>query len=144
MRKVAPVAKEIQIKDGVNDAEDQCPQSSEIVDGQGCDLDADSDGVIDMWDDCANTPNGYSVDVVGCSLDVDQDGVNDAIDLCPDTIEGLPVVDSSGCAPYQLNDDTNTQLNSDNSMSPLFACFFLNRDNFWLGYSVETKKTVLM
>lgn len=36
--------------------------------------DRDSDGVVDIWDKCLETPAGVEVDDFGCPLDGDQDG----------------------------------------------------------------------
>jgi OOP family OmpA-OmpF porin len=58
--------------------------------------DSDMDGVIDMKDDCPDTPNGAPVDTKGCPLDTDKDGVLDHLDQCPKTPMGAKV-DSVGC-----------------------------------------------
>jgi hypothetical protein len=64
--------------------------------------DTDGDGIEDYYDQCADTPEGESVDANGCSAtqkDSDGDGVNDAIDLCPETApEQRDNVDAKGCA----------------------------------------------
>ena len=39
--------------------------------------DEDGDGVIDLWDECPNTPPEVSVDKKGCPLDEDKDGIPD-------------------------------------------------------------------
>ena len=63
-------------------------------------IDTDGDGVNDIFDKCANSPSGSTVDDDGCALsqlDSDNDGVSDDIDQCPTTPEGV-TVDSEGCA----------------------------------------------
>ena len=63
------------------------------------DVDSDSDGVSDRFDQCTDTPNGEAVDANGCSdsqKDTDGDGVTDDIDECPDTLIGENV-DIKGC-----------------------------------------------
>jgi predicted phosphodiesterase len=57
--------------------------------------DADGDGVFDMMDQCADTPEGATVNENGCT-DTDADGVADTDDLCPETPAGT-VVDETGC-----------------------------------------------
>ncbi|MFO7828056.1 MAG: EF-hand domain-containing protein [Bacteroidales bacterium] len=42
--------------------------------------DTDNDGVLDLRDDCPDTPAGVNVDSVGCPLDDDKDGVPNYID----------------------------------------------------------------
>mgnify|MGYP002621129711 CR=1 FL=1 len=79
--------------DGVNDFDDQCPNTprDEMVDVNGCSqsqLDDDNDGVKNNVDQCPFTPEGESVNTNGCSesqLDNDNDGVNNVEDNCPDT-----------------------------------------------------------
>ena len=65
------------------------------------DDDSDGDGVLDIWDDCPDTPPGVDVSSRGCPLrdlrmDGDGDRVPDDIDDCPNTPIG-DVVDSRGC-----------------------------------------------
>ena len=43
----------------------------------------DRDGVCDQWDKCLGTPEGIRVDGSGCSLDSDGDGIPDSEDKCP-------------------------------------------------------------
>ncbi|HSH52010.1 MAG TPA: hypothetical protein VK982_09850 [Bacteroidales bacterium] len=45
--------------------------------------DSDKDGVLDLRDDCPDTPAGVAVDSVGCPLDDDKDGVPNYIDKEP-------------------------------------------------------------
>ncbi|WP_294948500.1 OmpA family protein [Sulfurivirga sp.] len=59
--------------------------------------DLDRDGVVDMLDECPNTPAGVAVDVIGCARDEDVDGVPDFIDQCPQTRHAG--VNFLGCNP---------------------------------------------
>jgi adhesin transport system outer membrane protein len=58
--------------------------------------DADGDGVIDLVDNCPQTPQGIDVDFNGCALDSDGDGVANYKDECPSTPQGYSV-DEKGC-----------------------------------------------
>ena len=61
--------------------------------------DSDEDGVIDVQDQCPDTPPLADVDADGCAasqLDNDGDSITDDIDECPDTPAGTEV-DGSGC-----------------------------------------------
>jgi len=91
--------------DGVQDADDQCPDTPEgvQVDLFGCPLDADGDGVPDYKDKCANTPAKVKVDSDGCPLDSDKDGVLDYLDKCANTPAGVKV-DAKGC-PFDEDGD---------------------------------------
>ncbi len=91
--------------DGVNDPDDQCPDTPEgvRVDENGCALDSDGDGVADADDQCPGTPAGARVDDNGCALDSDGDGVADHADSCPGTGSGRPV-DDRGCVLDSDND----------------------------------------
>ena len=65
-------------------------------------VDTDGDGVLDMWDECPDTPAGVSVTSRGCEIlriddDQDNDRVPDSRDDCPDTPPGAPV-DPQGCS----------------------------------------------
>ncbi|MEO6463384.1 MAG: OmpA family protein [Candidatus Eisenbacteria bacterium] len=84
--------------DGVNDDDDECPNTPAgcLVDSRGCPLDADGDGVCDGLDTCPNTPSGATVDAKGCPMDSDGDGVSDGTDQCPNTPAGC-TVDANGC-----------------------------------------------
>ncbi len=42
--------------------------------------DEDGDGVIDLWDECPQTPPGVKVNSKGCPLDKDNDGIPDYLD----------------------------------------------------------------
>jgi len=57
--------------------------------------DSDHDGVLDLQDDCYNTPEGIEVDSVGCPFDDDKDGVPNYIDTDLSSIKGA-IVDESG------------------------------------------------
>jgi ABC-type branched-subunit amino acid transport system substrate-binding protein len=60
--------------------------------------DTDGDGIYDVIDQCAGTPEGVEVDWSGCPLasDSDGDGVVDEDDDCPDSASDADV-DASGC-----------------------------------------------
>ena len=90
-------------KDGVTDANDQCPQTypGATVDSNGCELDHDKDRVVDRLDQCPETPAGQKVDVVGCSIDNDGDGVINEVDKCPRTPVGQVVL-GNGCPEMKL------------------------------------------
>ena len=50
--------------------------------------DSDGDGITDLLDQCANTPNGESIDANGCAesqKDPDNDGITGVNDNCPNT-----------------------------------------------------------
>ncbi len=71
--------------------------------------DDDNDGIINVLDDCPNTPAGETVDSSGCSdsqLDEDGDGVPDISDDCPDTPMG-EAVNGDGCSDSQIDDPDN-------------------------------------
>ena len=62
--------------------------------------DSDSDGINDIFDDCANTPINEEVDENGCGnsqKDSDNDGLYDNEDSCPNT-PPFAVTNSEGCA----------------------------------------------
>jgi OOP family OmpA-OmpF porin len=50
--------------------------------------------VPDELDKCPGTPKGVKVDGKGCPVDSDGDGVPDYLDKCPGTPKGVPVGDS--------------------------------------------------
>jgi outer membrane protein OmpA-like peptidoglycan-associated protein len=65
--------------------------------GGGEPADTDGDGILDIRDECPDTPKGALVDRhSGCPWDVDLDGVMEGLDKCPDTPSGWPV-DEKGC-----------------------------------------------
>lgn len=92
--------------DGIQDAEDACPDQpedmDEFEDDDGCpDLDNDQDGVADAEDKCAldrEDKDGYE-DIDGCpEVDNDNDGFKDADDKCPDQPEANNgFKDDDGC-----------------------------------------------
>ena len=99
--------------DGVIDLLDQCPNEAGPLDSNdrpGCPnlvFDADSDGVPDEDDTCAETPAGEDSDANGCSqsqLDTDGDSVSDADDQCPNT-PSSEESDVSGCSASQRDGD---------------------------------------
>jgi OOP family OmpA-OmpF porin len=66
------------------------------------DSDTDLDGVLDMWDECPDTPRGTQVSSSGCPLldrdrDSDGDRVPDGDDDCPNTPVGA-AVNNRGCS----------------------------------------------
>ena len=76
--------------------------------------DTDGDGVLDMWDACANTPAGVDVTARGCEIkaidradDSDRDRVPDSQDKCPNTPTGVPV-DLTGCSLDSDRDGVTT------------------------------------
>jgi OmpA-OmpF porin, OOP family len=72
--------------DGVNDADDKCPDVAGLAALQGC-ADKDSDGIADGDDKCADVAGLAKYG--GCPIpDGDGDGVNDEEDKCP-TVKGL-------------------------------------------------------
>ena len=91
--------------DGVQDEQDQCPDtpSGRIVNEQGCELDSDNDGVLDGVDQCPSTAAGVIVDSLGCNQDNDSDGVLNESDACPGTAL-TAVVDEKGCELDSDND----------------------------------------
>lgn len=92
-------------KDGVIDLLDECPDTPKgaLVDLKGCPFDSDGDGVFDGIDQCPNTMTGIKVDAEGCPLDSDGDGVADHMDDCPDTPAKVKV-DDRGC-PFDEDND---------------------------------------
>ena len=79
------------------------PLSSEELDLIVLNDDIDGDGVLDLWDNCPNTPAGVAVDTFGCPLDGDQDGVPDYLD---DELESAPgaIVNARGVT---IDDDAH-------------------------------------
>lgn len=91
-------------EDGIEDAEDACPNTplGVKVDAFGCPIDSDRDGVPDYKDNCPNTKLGYAVDEKGCAVDSDNDGVPNADDKCPNTLAGLEV-NEAGCPDTDMD-----------------------------------------
>ncbi len=85
--------------DGVMDVYDDCKDTpaGAAVDERGCPRDTDEDGVYDGIDRCPGTDFGTRVDEFGCGVDTDGDTVPDGLDLCPNT-PGCARVDGKGCA----------------------------------------------
>jgi outer membrane protein OmpA-like peptidoglycan-associated protein len=98
IRYVTGVAKIDSDGDGVLDVYDDCPDTpaGAWVDEKGCPRDLDEDGVYDGIDRCPGTPFGTRVDEFGCGIDADGDTVPDGLDLCPNTPK-CARVDARGC-----------------------------------------------
>jgi OOP family OmpA-OmpF porin len=84
-------------KDGVPDADDQCPAVPALT-PNGCPADTDGDGIVDQDDYC---PREKGIGPNGCpDLDPDQDQILLPCDLCPDEKgvqpDGCPVRDTDG------------------------------------------------
>lgn len=79
------------------------PLSSEELDLIVMNDDTDGDGVIDLWDNCPNTPAGVAVDEYGCPLDGDKDGVPDYLDDELDSAPGA-IVNARGVT---IDDDAH-------------------------------------
>ena len=87
-------------KDGVPNAEDQCPQVAGIKENKGCPLDGDGDGVADAQDKCPKDKG--TAELKGCpslsALDSDGDGIFDDKDKCPNAAEAVNgYLDDDGC-----------------------------------------------
>lgn len=105
--------------DGVHNADDDCPQAVEDVDGfqdgDGCpDPDNDADGIVDVVDECptdGEDADGFE-DLDGCPEDDnDQDGFLDVVDACPDvagTGDGCPSVDTDADGIADADDQCPT------------------------------------
>lgn len=99
-------------RDGIDDAEDHCPEEPEdfdrFEDEDGCpEADNDGDGIDDIDDECpdrAENRNGMD-DHDGCpDADRDGDGMPDHRDQCPDAAEDADgFEDADGC-PDEDND----------------------------------------
>jgi outer membrane protein OmpA-like peptidoglycan-associated protein len=108
--------------DGLANAEDECPEAPEDVDGfeddDGCpDPDNDNDQIADENDACPNTPedrDGFQ-DEDGCpDLDNDGDGIPDADDDCPDAPEQFDgFEDPDGCPDRDNDNDGLSDLNDE-------------------------------
>ena len=78
--------------DGVSDADDTCPGTSNAVsvDAEGCSCaqrDGDEDGTDDCIDECPDDPAKVEMGVCGCGVpdsDTDGDRTPDCNDACPD------------------------------------------------------------
>ena len=99
-----------QDNDGVEGADDLCPEEAEDYDGyedeDGCpEVDNDGDGIVDINDKCPNEAedkDGYE-DEDGCpDVDNDGDGIVDINDKCPDEAEDIDgIEDEDGCPEYE-------------------------------------------
>ncbi len=97
-------------RDGIMDADDQCPDFAEDLDGfedlDGCpDEDNDLDGIADAADACPDQTEDFDgfQDEDGCpDLDNDEDGILDPEDACP-VEAGLP--EDKGCPTYDKDSD---------------------------------------
>jgi len=104
---------------------DQCKEVfgyANGTDGVGCpnELDSDSDGILDDFDDCANTPPSESVNSTGCGesqIDDDGDSVMNDADKCPNSPSGESV-DPNGCTDVQNQVDSD----GDGVNDPLDEC----------------------
>jgi outer membrane protein OmpA-like peptidoglycan-associated protein len=106
--------------DGVHNADDECPQALEDIDGfrdgDGCpDPDNDGDGIADVVDKCpmdAEDVDGWE-DIDGCpDPDNDMDGFLDVVDPCPDEAgsgDGCPTLDSDGDGVVDEDDRCPTE-----------------------------------
>ena len=86
---------------GGDDGGDAPETDTEDGNGTGGDTtfaDSDGDGIVDILDQCADTPADTVVDWSGCpeAADTDGDGVIDDSDDCPDTATDAEV-DANGC-----------------------------------------------
>ncbi|AIZ42898.1 thrombospondin type 3 repeat-containing protein [Cellulophaga baltica] len=82
--------------------------------------DNDEDGVIDLFDECTETPSGESVNDEGCSesqLDDDEDGISNELDECPETPMG-EAVNSNGCSESDLTDEDKDGVNNNLDLCP--------------------------
>ena len=91
--------------DGVEDGNDQCPDTAAgtKVDSNGCAVDSDGDGVADGSDQCPGTTKGAQVNSNGCEIDSDGDGIADSMDQCPGTAANSDV-DEKGCLVFRDSD----------------------------------------
>lgn len=118
--------------------------------GGGGVTDADSDGVADSSDQCANTPAGEFANSVGCSpsqLDDDSDGVSNAVDQCANTATGASV-DATGCPvttttppPTTTPPTTNTGAYCSGTPAGV-TCSAANNMDKWWEYSGEVKQVL--
>lgn len=102
-------------KDGVLDANDECPFLAGSAMLSGC-PDQDADGVADSKDLCPGEKG--SIENKGCPAkieDGDADGVADAADKCP-LVAGP--VSNNGC-PISLDDKANETVNNSNNLTSL-------------------------
>jgi len=85
--------------DGVQDADDKCPDTPGLASLQGC-PDRDGDGIADADDKCPDVKGIAKYQ--GCPIpDTDKDGINDEEDKCPTVpgvarYQGCPIPDGDG------------------------------------------------
>ena len=84
-------------KDGIIDAEDDCPKTAGIAKFKGC-PDTDKDGIKDSEDEC---PTEWGLAINNGCPDTDSDGVPDKDDRCPEIpgiqeLRGCPDRDGDG------------------------------------------------
>jgi len=92
--------------------------------------DADSDGVANADDLCAETHLGQTVNIVGCP-DSDNDTVFDDIDQCPDTPSG-DYIDRFGCSTLRPTTEiaarNNMLIGGPDSEKPGFTLYTFDND----------------
>ena len=87
---------------GIQYAFGRSTQKRRVYNASDINKDTDGDSVLDMWDECPDTPAGVDVTARGCEIkdmnrDADGDRVPDSRDECPRTPTGVPV-DPKGCS----------------------------------------------
>jgi outer membrane protein OmpA-like peptidoglycan-associated protein len=99
--------------DGVNDADDKCPNVAGLAKYNGCPIpDSDGDGINDEDDKCPNVAGTAKYN--GCPIpDSDKDGINDEDDQCPnqagvEKYHGCPIPDTDGDG---VNDEEDRCIN---------------------------------
>ena len=109
--------------DGVYDINDLCPNSTLIVDSNGCDenqRDSDGDGVSDGSDDCPDTEAGYPVDSDGC---IDEDALDQDLDG-----DGY-----LGDYTFDIDDETGLRINEQGDAFPLDGTQWADQDGDGFG-----------
>lgn len=66
--------------------------------------DQDNDGVLDMVDKCADTPEGVEVDKNGCPLDNDEDGIADYRDADVNSLKNEIVTPKGEAVDYEVEE----------------------------------------
>lgn len=104
-------------EDGVLNINDDCPDTPGTTANNGCPPDSDNDGIIDSIDDC---PNDYGTSGNGCP-DTDGDGLNDFDDDCPNRYGG-----DNGCPlpDFSVESFSLTQENVGGFNNPQFELNF--------------------
>lgn len=91
-------------------------------------LDSDSDGILDRFDVCMNTPQNVRVDDMGCPFDSDGDGIADYMDECPNTPSAAyGLIDSVGC-PIDTDKDGVADYRDVCPDTPAEATGYINTD----------------